>query len=50
MKKSELIEKRQDVKLPTQTVHYHESVKSEQYLSKKEEIIRQILKERNIEF
>ena len=49
-KKAELIEKRHGVKIPRQTVQYHESIKSEQYLSKKEEKITQILKERNIEF
>lgn len=49
-KKAELIEKRHGVKIPRQTVHYHESTKSEQYLSKKEEKIRQLLKEKNIEF
>ena len=49
-KKSELIEKRYGVKIPRQTVQYHESIESEQYLSKKEEKITQMLKERNIEF
>ena len=49
-KKAELIEKRYDVKIPRQTVQYHESIKSEQYLSKKEEKITQIIKERNIKF
>ena len=49
-KKAELIEKRYGVKIPRQTVQYHESLKSEEYLSKKEEKIRQMLKERNIEF
>ena len=49
-KKAELIEKRYAVKISRQTVQYHESIKSEQYLSKKEEIITQILKERNMEF
>ena len=49
-KKAELIEKRYGVEIPKQTVQYHESLKSEQYLSKKEEKITQMLKERNIEF
>ena len=34
-KKAELIEKRYGVKIPRQTVQYHESINSEQYLSKK---------------
>lgn len=49
-KKAELIEKRHGVKIPRQTVQYHESLISEEYLSKKEEKILQIIKERNIEF
>ena len=49
-KKAELIEKRHGVKIPRQTVQYHESIKSEEYLSRKEEKILKILKERNIKF
>ena len=49
-KKAELIEKRHGVKIPRQTVQYHESIKSEEYLSRKEEKIQKMLKERNIEF
>ena len=49
-KKAELIQKRYDVKIPRQTVQYHEFSESEQYLTKKEEKINQIIKERNIEF
>lgn len=49
-KKAELIQKRYDVKIPRQTVQYHESRESEGYLSKKEEKINQIIKQRNIEF
>jgi len=49
-KKAELIQKRHDVKIPRQTVQYHEFSESEQYLTKKEEKINQIIKERNIEF
>lgn len=49
-KKTELIEKRHGVKIPRQTVQYHEPLISEEYLSKKEEKITQIIKERNIEF
>ena len=36
-KKVELIEKRHGAEIPRQTVHYHESVKTEQNSSKKEE-------------
>ena len=49
-KKAELIKKRYGIKIQRQTVQYHESINSEQYLSKKEEKITQIIKERNIEF
>ena len=35
-KKSELIEKQYGIKIPRQTVQYHEFAKSEQYLSQKE--------------
>ena len=49
-KKAELIQKRYDVKIPRQTVQYHEFTESEEYLSKKEEKINQIIKERNLEF
>ena len=36
-KKAELIQKRYSVKIPKQTVQYHESRESKEYLSKKEE-------------
>ena len=49
-KKSELIEKQYGIKIPRQTVQYHEFIKSEQYLSQKEEKIAQLIQERNIEF
>lgn len=49
-KKAELIQKRYGVKIPRQTVQYHEFTESEEYLSKKEEKINQIIEERNIEF
>ena len=49
-KKAELIQKRYGVKIPRQTVQYHEFMESEEYLSKKEEKINQIIEERNIEF
>ena len=35
-KKAELIQKRHGVKIPRQTVQYHESRESEEYLCKKE--------------
>ena len=49
-KESRINWKKYGVKIPRQTVQYHESINSEQYLSKKEEKITQIIKERNIEF
>lgn len=49
-KKAELIEKQYGVQISRQTVQYHEFKKSEEYLSKKEEIITKMIQERNIEF
>ena len=42
-KKSKLIEKQYGIKIPRQTVQYHEFIKSEQYLSQKEEKITQLI-------
>ena len=49
-KKAELIEKQYGVQISRQTVQYHEFKKSEEYLSKKEEKITQMIQARNIEF
>ncbi len=48
-KKAELIEKNHGVKIPRQTVHHHQLTQSDQLLTKKEEKIQIMLKERNIE-
>ena len=49
-KKAELIEKIYEVKIPRQTVQYHESINSEKYLSKKEEKINKSLKKEILNF